>query len=155
MANLKFNANQYEPHAGTDPVPPGDYLLQVSDSGIEPTKDGKGKILKCTFTVVEGKYKNRRIFERFNIMNASKEAEEIAFAKLSSLCRACGKMEISDSGQLHGIPFKAKVGVRAGTNGFEPSNVIKTYYPKIGENESVNVESSGSESTEEDAGWNS
>ena len=157
MAVLKFNANEHEPSRDNSPVPPGEYVVAVTDSAIKPTKAGNGKRLAIEYTIIEGKNKNRKIFEGLNIVNPNPKAEEIAFGQLSALCRACGKLQISDSAELHGIPFLLKVGVRAANGDYEAQNQVKGYKELSGkaaatEEEDTSVDlSEGEEETE--AGW--
>lgn len=126
MAKLDFNSEQHEP-VSFELVPPGEYVAEVSDSEIVPTRDETGKRLKLEFTILEGKLKNRKIFEALNIKNKSQEAEQIALGQLSALCLAVGKNQIKDSSDLHNIPLKIVVAIRPAKDGFDAQNKIKSY----------------------------
>lgn len=154
MAMLNFNANEHEPSRDNSPVPPGEYLVAVTDSAIKPTKAGDGKRLAVELTILDGKYKGRKVFDGFNIVNKNPKAEEIAFGQLSALCRACGKLQIADSGELHNIPIRVKVGVRAATEQYEAQNEVKAYKFNAPAESEVNGEAEEQPEEDEDAGWN-
>lgn len=112
MAILQFDARNIAPDDGQmDPVPAGWYYAQVIESKIEPTKDGNGTKLVMLFSLLEGKYANRKIYNNFNIRNPNAIAEQIAFKQLSALCHAVERLVVQDTQELHGIPFKVKLAV--------------------------------------------
>ena len=79
MANLHgFNANDVEPEFGFEAIPAGHYLAAISDSQMKVTKTGNGEYLELTFQVIEGQYKNRRVWSRLNLNNPSQQAVDIA-----------------------------------------------------------------------------
>lgn len=126
MAQLQFDANQVKPQEAFEPVPKGWYNLRITESETKPTKDGTGALLALTIEVIDGNYVNRKIFDRLNLWNANPVASEIAQRRLSAYCHATGVMQLQDSQQLHGIPFKGRVSIREDKTGqYEPSNEIK------------------------------
>ena len=61
-----------------------------------------------------------------NLQNPNPVAAEIGYKRLSAYCHATGVIQVQDSQQLHGIPFKARVSVRTDTTGqYDPSNEVK------------------------------
>lgn len=127
MAQLNFNANEVDPSTGFDPIPAGKYLAVVSESEMKATKSGNGQYLQLTFEVAEGPYKGRKLWDRLNIHNANKTAEQIAKSQLSALCRAVGVMEPRDSVELHNLPVAITVVQKTRSDTGEPSNEIKGY----------------------------
>jgi hypothetical protein len=127
MASLNFNAEAVEPVTAYDVLPKGKYLSMAVASEMKQTKAGTGEYLQITFEVLEGSGKGRKLFERLNIRNQNKQAEEIANRQLSALCHATGVMLLSDSEQLHNIPVVLDVGIEEGRDGYEPQNRIKGY----------------------------
>ena len=127
MASLNFNAEAVEPLTAYDVLPKGEYLSMAVASEMKKTKSGTGEYLQITFEVLEGEGKGRKLFERLNIRNQNKQAEEIANRQLSALCHATGVMLLSDSEQLHNIPVVLDVGIEEGRDGYEPQNRIKGY----------------------------
>jgi len=127
MAELNFDAESIEPLGNFEPIPLGEYLVVISSSEIKETKGGKGKYLQFTYDVVDGEYKNRKIFDRLNIVNESKPAQEMAQRALSAICRAVGILHPKNSEDLHDKPLIVKVGIRAAQGEYQASNVVKGY----------------------------
>jgi len=111
MATFNFNAAGIEPMQprSFDPLPNGDYEMIIVKSDVKPTKAGTGHYLELEMQVLSGQYSGRRHWERLNVDNPNKTAEEIAKAALASLCFAVGVSDITDTAQLHDIPFVAHV----------------------------------------------
>lgn len=126
MASIQFDATNIDPADSFDVLPKGKYLCMAVDSKIKPTKAGTGDYLEITFEVIDGQGKGRKIWERLNIRNANKKAEEISQRKLSSLCRAVGVMNLQDTDQLHNIPVTLDIDVEQ-REGYDPQNAVKTY----------------------------
>lgn len=127
MANLQFNADQYEPSQEREVVPINKYKSTLLESEIVPTKDGKGKRLNLTFGILSGPYTGRKIFEGLNIVNKSQAAVDIAMSQLASLCLAVGKPTIRDTAELHNIPLMLSVGVQAANGQFKARNTVEGY----------------------------
>lgn len=104
-----FDSSQVEPTTQFDVLPKGKYMVIITDSEVKETKDRTGKYLQLTHEIVDGQFKGRKLWNRLNIVNRSKEAEDIAHRNLSSLCRAAGVAQLADSSQLHNIPVIADV----------------------------------------------
>lgn len=118
MAQLgsTFDATTVAPDAGGfgEVLPKGWVLAQIDDSEMKPTSNGTGQRLNLRFSVIDGDYKNRKVFHGLNIQNQNPQAEQIARAELSAICHAISRMQITDSAELHSIPMWIKVGVEAG-----------------------------------------
>lgn len=131
MANIEienFDSDQYEP-ISFGPIPPGDYELMISNSEVKSTNKGDGKYASFDFIVLgEGEYRGRHVFQNVTLQNPSEKAAEIGKRQLSDLCRAVGKTRITDTDELHNIPFHAKVGIEPGKNNFGPRNRINKFY---------------------------
>ena len=128
MANIgHFTTEGKTTESSFDPVPPGDYNLQITNSDVKPTKDGKGKYIWLEETILDGPYAGRKVFDQLNLWNANPTASKIAEVAFTRLCKACGKVQIQDTAELHGIPFVATVGVDANP-GYNPKNTVKKYH---------------------------
>jgi hypothetical protein len=126
MASLNFDASTVQPNDSFSPIPAGSYIAQVTDSSIKPTKSGSGTILNITWTILDGKFANRKVFDRINIANQNPEAEKIGQRQLSSICHAAGVLKLQDSNQLHGKPVKITVKIRQDAQ-YGDSNEVKAY----------------------------
>lgn len=111
-------------------LPDNTLLTAVLDkSEMKPTKNGSGSYLSVEFVVIEGKYEGRRFFDRLNLDNPNEQAVKIAERALSALCHATGKLKVSDSDELHGIPVRIKLGIDPAKGEYPARNKIKTYLP--------------------------
>lgn len=111
MANLggTFDANNVEPSAPRELLPPGDYVVQIVESEMADTKGGNGQMLKLTMDIIDGPYQGRKLWDNLNLVNPSTQAVEIAQRTLSAICHATGQLTVSDSEQLHFKPMIATV----------------------------------------------
>lgn len=131
MATFSFNASTVQPQDSFSPIPAGDYIAQVTDSTLKPTKAGTGMILNLTWTILDGQFVNRKVFDRINVQNQNPEAEKIGQRQLSSICHATGVMQLNDTNQLHGRPCKITVKIRKDDN-YGDSNEVKAYAAAAG-----------------------
>lgn len=133
MAQLPnvFNAGQHEKMNDFSVIPAGTRcLVQIIKSEIKDTKAGDGKRLLFQYKVQEGDFKGKLIFIGLNIVNPSEVAVEISQKELASICEVCGKVTVTDSQELHGVPFYVTVGVEE-SEGYPPKNIV-TKYEKAG-----------------------
>ena len=101
MGNLQgFDANQYEAQS-FDVLPAGEYDVVIISSTVQETKSGTGKFLKLELQVINGQFKNRKLFDNLNLWNSSAQAQTIARGQMSSICRAIGNLTPMDSSELH------------------------------------------------------
>lgn len=129
MAFIQFDATKVAPRETFDPIPAGTYHAIVGDSEIVATKEGTGQRLKLVWTVTEGEFKGRKVFDSINISHVKANVEEIGQRQLSQLCHATNVLHLQDTAQLHGIQCAIKVAIRHDTTGQWPdSNEVKGYY---------------------------
>jgi hypothetical protein len=102
-------------------------VLQASE--MKTTSKGDGHYLSLEFVVIEGRYEGRKFFDRLNLDNPNEQAVKIAERSLSALCHAAGKLKVSDSDELHGIPVVLKLGIDPAKGEYEARNKVKTYLP--------------------------
>lgn len=128
MTELNFDSTVVEPATGRfELLPVNDYLAVISESAMADNKKTKGKHLSVTWTVIEGDYKDRKVFSNLNLVNDNEQTVEIAQRELSAICRATGVLHPKDSSELHDKPVVISVGIRKGSNGYEDSNVIRKF----------------------------
>jgi hypothetical protein len=129
MAQLNFNAAQVAPDTGRgDPLPAGWYIVAMEKSEMKPTSSGDGSsFLECVFGVLDGQFKGRKLFSRFNLNNRNPQAQEIAYKQFSAVCHAVGHLAVGDSAELHGRPLKVRVKIRPAAGDYEASNDITAY----------------------------
>lgn len=113
MAQFNFNAQSHTPAStpSRSPLPKGTYQAIVMDSTIKPTKAGTGQYIELVLQVIEGPHAGRRHWDRLNVSNPNKTAEDIALAQLQSLCQAVGVTNMTDTYQLHDRPFSVTLDI--------------------------------------------
>jgi len=121
-----------------EPVPPGEYLMQVDANELVPTKDSTGMMLKCTLVIVSGEFEGRKIFPQYNVRNKSAQAQTIGIGELKALAAACGvdwEVARTDTDSLLYKPFRASVGFEkeqinpATGQPYPPKNRVTKYIP--------------------------
>lgn len=125
--DMDFNANEVPEDTNSfDPLPAGDYTMQVIESEIKDTKSGTGQQLVLTLEVIEGAFSNRRVWDRLNIRNQNADAQRIAQRSLADLCLAVGIQSLRNSEDLHFKPFLGKVKIREDKTGqYGPQNTVR------------------------------
>ena len=133
MASLGqvFDASTIEPSTTFEVLSPGKYLAQIVASEMRVTKDGAGQYLNLELDILDGQYAGRKLFDRLNLVNANPDTVQIAQRTLSSICRAVGKMQVSNSEQLHLIPLIVDVRVRPPKGQYGETNSVR-YLPRSG-----------------------
>lgn len=111
MPSFQFDAQSHvaPPAPSREPLPPGMYQVIVMASDIKPTQAGTGEYIELTLQVVDGEFSGRRLWDRLNVSNPNKTAEDIAKRALQELCLACGVTALTETEQLHDIPVQAQV----------------------------------------------
>ena len=123
-----FDASGVAPSQPQEVIPVGYYPVTITETEIKETSKKSGSILALTYTVINGEYKGRKLFNNLNIINANAQAVEIAQRDLSAICHATGVMVVDDTSKLHNIPFELKVGMRKPDPEYpEPANEVKGY----------------------------
>jgi hypothetical protein len=113
MAKFNFNSATVEPMAARsfDPLPRGDYEMMIVKSDVKPTQAGTGHYIELEMHVLSGEHSGRRMWERLNVDNPNKTAQDISQGLLASLCHAVGIAEIGETEELHDTPFVAHVDI--------------------------------------------
>jgi hypothetical protein len=117
MGNLSFNAKRVAPGGEFEPLAAGEYHLAVLKSEVVANKSGEGSHVLLTLQVQDGPHRGRLVWDRVTFTKPSEEAVRIGHERLSAYCHATGLVKaIKDTSELHGIPFRARVGVEDGRN---------------------------------------
>lgn len=128
MASIGGSYNpDAEPSSGYTPLPAGEYQMEIVESDYVATSKGTGMILKCKAQIVGGEYADRPFYINYNLENQNDTAQEIGQRDFAGLRRATGVLSPSDTSELHFLPFRVKIGVKARKRTGELENVIKQY----------------------------
>ena len=117
MGNLSFNAKKVAPGGEFEPLAAGEYHLAVLKSELVQNKASEGSHVLLTLQVQDGPHRGRLVWERCTWTNPSEEAVRIGHERLSAYCHATGLVKaIKDTSELHGIPFRARLGIEEARN---------------------------------------
>lgn len=156
MSAIVFNARNVQPMDNMEAMPTAWYKVVISESEIKETNAKTGHLLELVYTVIEGQFSKRKLFDRVNIDNPNPVAVEIGHRQLSSICHAVNVYDLQDSTQLHNIPFMVRAVYREAGKGadgkqYDATNEIKGYKPVEG---SGNQNWAASQSGAAGPGWN-
>lgn len=126
MAYLNFDASQVDPSVAYEALPADKYLVEITASEMKPTKNGSGTLLQLEYTVLDGEYKNRKVWDRLCIKHTNEQTVKIAMANLSAICHATGVLKPQDSAELHHIPLVVTLKCKSDADG-EIRNEVKAY----------------------------
>lgn len=107
-----FNAADVAPQEDFGAIPSGEYPVIIEDSGWKETKDKKGRYVELVMVIIDGPYKNRKLWTRLNLENKNEQTVKIARAQLSSICHAVDILNPEDTAELHNKPMLARVEFR-------------------------------------------
>lgn len=123
MGAINFNAAEVEPQTEYQPIPAGTYDAVAVSSEMKATQSG-GEMAVFRMQVIGGQYDGRTVFARFNVRNASPQAEQIGRSQLSAFCHAVGVLNLTDTDELLNKPVRIRLKVREAKNGYGPSNDV-------------------------------
>jgi hypothetical protein len=128
MAAINFNTSDAPaPDGEFAPIPAGEYPMRVVASEMKQTNDGQGQYLKLEMEITDGPSAGRKHWENLNLVNRNQQAVDIAQRSLAQLCLAVGKASITDSDELHMLPFIGKLKVTPARGEYGPGNQIAAY----------------------------
>jgi hypothetical protein len=127
MAQLNFDASQVDPSVPYEAVPSDKYTAEITKSELKPTKAGDGSYLEVEYTILEGEYRGRKVWDRLCLNHPKQATVEIARANLSAICHAVSVMRPRDSSELHNIPLTINVKTRRDDSTGKIFNEIKGY----------------------------
>lgn len=125
--NFEFDASSIDTTDKYSILPKGDYSACAVAAEIKETKSRDGKFLEVKFQILAGEYKGRIIFDRFNFLNPSTEAENIGKQQLAKLCHAIGKATVTDTADLLDIPVLITIGITTRKDNGEDANRVVRY----------------------------
>jgi hypothetical protein len=131
----------YDPDAKApsfEPLPVGEYMVQISESASKEIEAGKNRI-NLTMVVLEPEqYAGKKIFDGFFVRHPKPDVMAINNGIKNSIVAACGYKSVSDSAELHNIPFKVKTKIDPakvdGATGkaYDAQTKVAKYFPHGG-----------------------
>ena len=106
-------------------MPANEYMAAITGSEFKATNAGDGSYLSLEYTILEGEFVNRKVWDNLNLDNPNAKAVTIAQANLGAICKACAASannpqleQPSDSSDLHDIPIMIKLAIKGDQNVF-------------------------------------
>jgi hypothetical protein len=94
-------------------LPAWEYLAEVTATERKTSPTSGNDYLKVEYTIRDGEYATKRVYENMNIWHPDYGTRQSARADWSALVHACGLVgDPQESSEVHGIPFKLKLGIR-------------------------------------------
>lgn len=111
---VAFDATQVQPAVPFEALPGGKYPAEITDGEIKPS--GTGTNLRCEleFTVVDGPFKGRKVFDGFNYQHENAQTQEISQRQLSAISHSINVLRWQDVQELFRKPFLLQVKVEPG-----------------------------------------
>jgi len=103
-----------------------DFLVQITDDELKPTKAGTGEMINFSFEIVDGQYAGRKFWERVNWKNQSAQAQTIGRELLKKFTEAILGVgaTISDTSVLHYKPFIVTLKATEAKGNYGPGTAI-------------------------------
>lgn len=110
MAQLQFDATQYNPEQGIGHLPIGRHLVIIEADEIKKAKESQGGYLQLNLKCVQGDAQGQGHAYRLNLYNNNPQTVDIAHRQLSAVCYAVGVLGINgDTSVIHNLPFQVDV----------------------------------------------
>ena len=129
MAKLPaaFNSEDHDDIDSYEAIPANDYHVKIIESSMAENSKKTGSYVKFKFKIMTGEYKGRLLFTNLNLVHSNPQAVEIAEKTLATMLRACGKVSIEDTDELHGCELMAKVTIKPASAQYPAGNEVKNY----------------------------
>jgi len=121
VLEIPFDVEQEEGTLARELLPAGKYKAEISTATVGPTKNGKGQAVSLTWTITEGEYEKRLLFQNILIQHESLDAQRFGRQKFKDVCNACGiTNQVTDLDVLLYKPCMISVGIRKDKEGQYP-----------------------------------
>lgn len=128
MGQINANLQNYEEYEDLSPVPPGEYLVRVSDSVVKEAKSSGNIMAEFTMDILGPAYAGRKLWDRFVLNN------DVALRRMKTFAKAAGHRNpnfVKDTEEFHGLKVLVRVKIEE-QDGYEAKNVIAAYKPANG-----------------------
>ena len=114
-------------------LPPGKYKAEVVKAYIAGTKNGKGQMLNLQYSITEGEYERRLVFDHIIVQHESVDAQRFGRQKVKDLCVATGVTDaVTDVEVFLYKPMVLTIGIEKDKTGQYPDkNKVTSVKPVI------------------------
>jgi hypothetical protein len=118
-----------------EPIPKDVYRVGVIDCDVRDTQARDGRLVAVVYQVLDGHYKDRRLFHNFNIENKSEKAQKIGRGQLKQFLEAIGQTKplANENALYKAVENKTcyvDVGIETGKDGKERNRIWKFMFQK-------------------------
>ena len=107
-----FVPSENEKMAGFEPIPAGEYVVEITKSTLKDNSAKTGKRLNFSMVVLEGEAEGKRFNIGCNFIHPKADTQRMARAELRTICDAVGHDgDLEDTEDIHDIPFIIEVSV--------------------------------------------
>jgi hypothetical protein len=116
MAKLGYThiKGEYGEDVPRAPVPPGEYVMQIVRSEIDPSDNGELHIAKLQAQIIEGPSANSIVFLSYCIQHPDEGKEVVGRRLFDRIVTAAGLEVCNDTEELHGRPFLGTLSIVKG-----------------------------------------
>jgi hypothetical protein len=109
----------------------GTYPAEILTAEVVATKSGTGTAVKLVWSITQGEYERRQVFQTILIEHDSPKAQEIGRGMFKDICSSCGLTgTIRDLETLLFKECAIKVGIESDKNGqYDDKNRITRVFP--------------------------
>ena len=113
-----INLNDIPPNE-YDPVPPGDYMVVITDSDSRIQEMALQNTFVLTFQIIEGQSKGRLIWQNLSLNDPDPKWLGAAKRRLRAIYNAvCKPSGVNDSSELYNIPHLVSLEIEPAKNGY-------------------------------------
>jgi len=129
--DIAFDADAEEASPAFQLLPTGVYKAEILKAVAGPTKNSKGYAVTLTWSIVEGEYEHRVVFQQVLLQHESAEAEKFGRYKFEDVCDAIGvKGKVEDLTALYHRPCMIGIKIREDKTGqYSPRNEVGRVMP--------------------------
>ena len=127
-----FDPTQQEASVAWEPLVPGWYNAFIEKEEIKETRARDGHLLNLWFSIIDGPYKNRKVFTNINLANPSAKCVAIGKADLTALTQSLNIPLLQDTAQLINGSVQIRVIIKKDQNeikGYKPIGAVTTAVP--------------------------
>lgn len=128
---MKFRSNDHE-DAGFGLIPDGVYQARITGAEMKTTQAGDDR-LSVKLEILGPTHRGRVIFNGFMTTHSNPDVVRMNLGMLKSLSLAARVPDWDHESQLIGATLDVKIGSKPARDGYDASNVVKSYVVPNGE----------------------
>jgi hypothetical protein len=98
-----------EPESEFTVIPVGTYPAVIEKAEVKISKKG-GQYVPCVYQIIDGPFKNRRVWDNMNVVNANPTAQQMGRERLKLITNLLG-VTTNDTSSLCGKPLTIKLSI--------------------------------------------